>query len=385
LSGGRNDRAVDVAIVGAGIAGASAAYFLAPRARVVILEREAQPGYHTTGRSAALYSATYGNASVRSLTRASRAFYDNPPAGFAEHSLLKPRGVVFFGRSEHRAALDAQADELRATGGKVEWLAPEEIRARVPALRPEWAAVGLSEPDAEDIDVHALLSGFLRGARAAGATVVTDAALETAETENGRWRLTTRTEEIQADILVNAAGAWADEVAQRAGAAPLGLAPLRRTAVVFECKRFTDTARWPAAVDATEDLYFRPEAGRMLASPADETPSPPCDAQPEELDIATLIERLPHLRARPLARRRLRSRSPRVLLARRTGRLRHPDRTGDGPARRRARQQRPAPRRPHRRRRRSRQRQPRALQIADALKRSSGLATPRPPRFRTCV
>jgi len=292
LSGGRNDRAVDVAIVGAGIAGASAAYFLAPRARVVILEREAQPGYHTTGRSAALYSATYGNASVRSLTRASRAFYDNPPAGFAEHSLLKPRGVVFFGRSEHRAALDAQADELRATGGKVEWLAPEEIRARVPALRPEWAAVGLSEPDAEDIDVHALLSGFLRGARAAGATVVTDAALETAETENGRWRLTTRTEEIQADILVNAAGAWADEVAQRAGAAPLGLAPLRRTAVVFECKRFTDTARWPAAVDATEDLYFRPEAGRMLASPADETPSPPCDAQPEELDIATLIERL---------------------------------------------------------------------------------------------
>jgi len=284
--------AYDVAIVGAGIAGASAAYFLAPHARVVILEREAQPGYHTTGRSAALYSETYGNASVRSLTRASRAFYQASPAGFAARPLLTPRGVVFFGRAEHRAALQAQADELRATGGRIEWLSPEELLARVPALRPEWAAVGLSEPDAEDIDVHALLSGFLRGARAAGANVITDAALEAAETDNRRWRLATRAGEIRADILVNAAGAWADEVARLAGAAPLGLAPLRRTAVVFESRQFTDTAAWPAAVDATEDLYFRPEAGRMLASPADETLSPPCDAQPEELDVATLIERL---------------------------------------------------------------------------------------------
>jgi D-arginine dehydrogenase len=284
--------AYDVAIVGAGIAGASAAYFLAPHARVAILEREAQPGYHSTGRSAALYSQTYGNASVRSLTRASRAFYDEPSAGFTAQPLLAPRGVVFFGRAEQRAALEAQADELRATGGRIEWLAPQDLRLRVPALRPAWAAVGLHEPDAEDIDVHALLSGFLHGARAAGATLTTNAELEAADHENGRWRLTTPAGEIHADILVNAAGAWADDVARMAGAAPLGLAPLRRTAVVFECKRFTDTARWPTAVDATEDLYFRPEAGRMLASPADETPSPPCDAQPEELDVATLIERL---------------------------------------------------------------------------------------------
>lgn len=297
-----NRAAYDVAIVGAGIAGASAAYFLAPQARVAVLERETQPGYHTTGRSAALYSETYGNASVRSLTRASRAFYDEPPAGFAEHTLLTPRGVVFFGREDHRKMLEAHADELRATGGRIEWLAPEEIVARVPALRPAWAAVGLAEPDAEDIDVHALLSGFLRGARAAGATLITDAALEAAAYDNGGWRLTTRAGEIRAGILVNAAGAWADEVASLAGAAPLGLAPLRRTAIVFECRQFTDTARWPAAVDATEDLYFRPDAGRMLASPADETPSPPCDAQPEELDIATLIERLQKATAFDIAR-----------------------------------------------------------------------------------
>jgi D-arginine dehydrogenase len=282
----------DIAIVGAGIAGASAAYFLAPQARVVVLEREAQPGYHTTGRSAALFSETYGNASVRSLTRASRAFYDAPPAGFAAQPLLAPRGVVFFGRKEHGPLLEARAGELRATGGRVEWLRPDEILARVPALRPEWAATGLYEPNAEDIDVHALLSGFLRGARAAGARLVTDAALEALQHDGRRWTLRTRAGELRADIVVNAAGAWADEVAGLAGATPLRLAPLRRTAILFECARFTGTARWPATVDATENLYFRPEAGRMLASPADETPSPPCDAQPEELDIALLIDRL---------------------------------------------------------------------------------------------
>ncbi|MEJ2175887.1 MAG: FAD-binding oxidoreductase [bacterium] len=282
----------EIAIVGAGIAGASAAYFLAPKARVIVLEREDQPGYHTTGRSAALFSETYGNASVRSLTRASRAFYRAPPAGFAAHPLLTPRGVVFFGQKEHGLLLEAQAGELRATGGRVEWLKPEEVLARVPALRPEWAAVGLLEPDAEDIDVHALLIGFLRGARAAGAPLVADAALEAMDHDGHRWRLHTHAGEIRADIVVNAAGAWADEVATLAGATPLGLAPLRRTAIVFECARHTDTARWPATVDATEDFYFRPEAGRMLASPADETPSPPCDAQPEELDVALLIDRL---------------------------------------------------------------------------------------------
>jgi len=282
----------DVAIVGAGIAGASAAYFLSPRARVVVLEREDQPGYHTTGRSAALFSETYGNASVRSLTRASRNFFKAPPDGFATHPLLTPRGVVFFGRKEHGPLLEAQAGELRGTGGRIEWLRPDEILARVPALRPEWAAVGLYEPDAEDIDVHALLTGFLRGARTAGAQLATDAALEAMDHDGRHWRLRTRAGEFRADIVINAAGAWADEVATLAGATPLGLAPLRRTAIVFECSRHTDTARWPATVDATEDLYFRPEAGRMLASPADETPSPPCDAQPEELDVALLIDRL---------------------------------------------------------------------------------------------
>lgn len=282
----------DVAIVGAGIAGASAAHFLAPQARVVLLEREDQPGYHTTGRSAALFSETYGNASVRALSRASRGFFDAPPRGFSDHALLAPRGVVFFGRRAHRALLEEHAEDLRSTGGAVEWLAPAALRARVPALRPEWADVGLFEPDAEDIDVHALLTGFLRGARAAGARIMTGAGLESAAHDGRRWALRTRAGTIEADVLVNAAGAWADDVAALAGAVPLGITPLRRTAIVFECPRFGGATDWPMAVDATEDLYFRPEAGRFLASPADETQSPPCDAQPDELDVAQLIERL---------------------------------------------------------------------------------------------
>ena len=282
----------DVAIVGAGIAGASAAHFLAPRARIVVLEREDQPGYHTTGRSAALFSETYGNATVRALSRASRAFFDSPPPGFTDGPLLSPRGVVFFGRSEHRASLERHADELRRTGDRVEWLAPAALLARVPALRREWAAVGLLEPAAEDIDVHALLTGFLRCARAAGAQVMTGAGLKAAAHDGRRWRLQTHAGEFTADTVVNAAGAWADDLAALAGAAPLGLTPLRRTAIVFECPRFGGASDWPMAVDATEDLYFRPEAGRFLASPADETVSPPCDAQPDELDVARLIERL---------------------------------------------------------------------------------------------
>jgi len=229
---------------------------------------------------------------VRALTRASRAFFKSPPAGFAQNPLLTPRGVVFFGREEHRLRLEEHADELRSTGGRIEWLAPDVVHRRAPALKREWTQVGLHEPDAEDIDVHALLTGFLRGARASGAQLVTDAELREVEHANGTWTLNTRAGAFRAEVLVDAAGAWADEVAGLAGAAPIGLAPLRRTAIVFECRRFQPDAGWPAAVDATESFYFRPEAGRFLASPADETPSPPCDAQPEEIDIATLIERM---------------------------------------------------------------------------------------------
>lgn len=285
----------EVVIVGAGIAGASAAYFLAPHARVTLIERESQPGYHTTGRSAALFAESYGNATVRAITRASRAFLESPPAGFTATPLLAPRGHLIFGRADQRARLEEHAEEMAANGGAPIRLSGAEVRARVPALREDHAHAGVLDAAAEDMDVHALHQGFLRGARAAGATVVTGAELLAAEREGERWKLRTRAGEFAADVLVDASGAWADDVARIAGAAPLGIQPLRRTAIVFECARFSGAAhdaRWPMAIDPEETLYFRPEAGKFLASPADETPSPPCDAQPEELDVALLIERL---------------------------------------------------------------------------------------------
>lgn len=282
----------DIAIVGAGIAGASAAYFLAPHASVLVLEREEQPGYHTTGRSAALFSEAYGNAVVRALTRASRAFFESPPAGFAGHPLLAPRGHLIFCTPEQRTLLDAAAADMSATGTRVQELSSAEVRVLVPALRESHAHAGVLDASAQDLDVHALLQGFLRGARARGARVVQRAELRAADFSTGRWRLATSAGEFSAAVLVNASGAWADEVAQIAGAGQLGIQPLRRTAVVFECGRHAGARAWPMAVSADESLYFRPEGGNFLASPADETPSPACDAQPDELDVAVLIDRL---------------------------------------------------------------------------------------------
>lgn len=282
----------EIAIVGAGIAGASAAYFLAPHARVLLLEREAQPGYHTTGRSAALFSEAYGNAAVRALTRASRSFFESPPEAFAGHPLLAPRGHLIFCTSDQRALLDAAAADMAATGTKLRELTGAQVRALVPALRESHAQAGVLDVAAQDVDVHTLLQGFLRGARARGARLVCGAELQRADFAAGRWQLDSRAGAFRARLLVNAAGAWGDEVARLANVKPLNLQPLRRSAIVFECARHAGARDWPMAVSADESLYFRPEAGNFLASPADETLSPPCDAQPDEIDIAILVERL---------------------------------------------------------------------------------------------
>lgn len=282
----------DVAIAGAGMAGASLAYALAPRLRVVVLERESQPGYHTTGRSAALFSEVYGNDLVRALSRASRAFLESPGAGFAEHPLLTPRGTLFFAAAGQLAQLQALHAEIAPRAAALRWCAAAEVCARVPALRPEAAQAGLFEPDASDIDVHALHQGYLRGARARGASIVCNAEIESARYAAARWTLVTRAGRCSAALVVNAAGAWADTLAELAGAARLGLTPLRRTALVFEDAGHWDCRHWPLAVDIDEQMYFKPDAGRLLASPADETPSPPCDAQPDELDVAILLDRL---------------------------------------------------------------------------------------------
>ncbi len=285
----------DFLIIGGGIAGASAAFELgrrAPNARVVLLEREDAPGYHATGRSAALFLETYGGAVVRALARCSRPFLEAPPAGFAATPLLAPRGVLHIARDDQREAAERLFAECRPHTGDLRLIDGRAVAALQPVLRPGYAVCGVHEPGAMDMDVDALLQGFLRGFKARGGTLLNAAEARTIERHDGNWRVVTTQGTVRAATIVNAAGAWADQVAERAGLAPLGLVAKRRTAITVDPPPGTDMREWPMTVDADEAFYFKPEAGRVLVSPCDETPMPPCDAQADEWDVAVAADHL---------------------------------------------------------------------------------------------
>ncbi len=285
----------DFAVVGGGIAGASAAAHLARHGRVVVLERENQPGHHATGRSAAMYTETYGNPTIRALTLASRAFLETPPAGFSDHPLLSPRGLMLIATTELAERLAAMYDDFAPQCPDLERIDGTAAHRLVPALKPGTVAAAVFEPGAREIDVHRLLSGYLGLVRRNGGRVVTDAEVTAITREGGAWSLATRAGRFSALVVVDAAGAWADSIARLAGLEPIGITPKRRTAVIVELPAGLDAAAWPLTILADETLYFRPEAGRLLVSPADETPSPACDAQPEDTDVALGIERLTRL------------------------------------------------------------------------------------------
>jgi D-arginine dehydrogenase len=286
-------QSTDVLIIGAGMAGASAAYFLAANRRVTVLERETQPGYHATGRSAAMYSETYGNATVRAITSASRGFYFDPPIGFSDYPLIAERGSLIVGAAADEASLHALWQDMRELVPNVQWWTQATILQRVPVMRPEMAHCGVFEPDAMDMDVHAIHQGFLRGAKAAGMQLVCGAGVQHIQREPGSgWRVDTTAGSFTAPIVVNAAGAWCDELARMAGVAPVGLVPKRRTAFTSEAPAGCDISAWPLVIDAHESFYFKPDAGVLLLSPANEDPVSPQDVQPEELDIAIAVDRV---------------------------------------------------------------------------------------------
>lgn len=286
-------REFDVVIAGAGIAGASLGWRLAGRRSVLVLEAESQPGYHATGRSAAMFMESYGPAGVRALTRASRAFYEAPPAGFADVPLLSPRGALYVATRDQEALLRHTRDELAPGCRTLESLDAAATLARVPCLRPDVVHGALLDPDAQDIDVHALHQGFLRGLRSRGGVLATGASLAAARHDGTRWTLRLGDgQTVRAATLVNAAGAWADAVAALAGVAPVGLEPRRRSAFTFKPPEGVDASGWPAVVGVDEGWYFKPDAGRLLGSPANADPTVPHDVRPEELDIAIGIDRI---------------------------------------------------------------------------------------------
>ncbi len=290
----------DIAIIGAGIAGASLAWSLGQRSggrlRVALVEMESQPGYHTTGRSAAFWVESYGGPGIVPLTRASRPFFDAPPPGFCDRALLHSRDAVMLAPPDDAAfpggALATLAAEFDHSGVAytrvdAEWLAASPLGAM---LRPEWRTAGVRQPGCFDIDVAALHQGFLRGQGAWKPILIRDAELTAITRERGAWHLETRAGPIVATTVVNAAGAWADSVAALAGARPRGLVPLRRTMAVLAIDP-PPAADLPITMDAAERFYFKPDAGKLWLSPHDETPDVPHDVQPDEMDLAVVIDR----------------------------------------------------------------------------------------------
>lgn len=285
----------DFIVIGGGIAGASVAYWLAPHGKVVLLERESQPGYHTTGRSAALFMESYGTPQVRALTLASRAFLKTPPAGFAEHPLLSPRGALLVATPGQEKELQEHWELLRAMSPRSRLLTPREACELVPVLHPDKVLGAVLEPDAMDMDVHAIHQGYLRGLRKAGGSIVNNAGVTALKHEGASWQVTAGNASYEAPIVLNAAGAWVDQMAELAGLRGIGLQPCRRSAMIFAPPsdlRASTVAAWPMVISADESWYFKPDAGMLLGSPANADPVEPHDVQAEELDIATAIYRI---------------------------------------------------------------------------------------------
>lgn len=282
----------EIVVIGAGIVGLSAASELAADAHVTVLEMESQPAYHSSGRSAATYIEPYDNMTVAQLTMASHAFFHAPPAGFSEVPLIHPRGGITLCPEGQEAVFEAFLRDWAVPCPRIHEISVQAALDMIPVLRRDYVRRAALDPTVVDLDVHALITAHRRRVLAHGGQVLVQQKVIGID-RGARW--TVRTDAgnaFTADIVIDAAGAWGEQVAALAGVRGVGLVPKRRTAVLIDAPAGVPSAHWPMVHDATSSFYFRPESGRLMVSPADKTPSPPCDAQPEEIDVAIAIDRV---------------------------------------------------------------------------------------------
>jgi D-arginine dehydrogenase len=277
----------DIAIIGGGIAGLSLAYFLSGQRSVVVLEQESALGYHSTGRSAAEFVLRYNSPEVCNLAAISRQFFDAPPEGFTDIPLLHPRGGITIANAEKAERLRAQFEAERRHA-PLSLMTPEEAIARVPFLGPAYVKAAYFDPEFWDIEVESLLQGYVKGARRTGAEIRMGAGVTDIRDDGAHWQIETRNGPVIARMIVNASGGWADSIATLAGVRPLGIVPHRRTAILLDLPGI-DPSAMPEVAELDEEFYFKPDAFRLLVSPADETPCEPGDVQPEEIDVAWAV------------------------------------------------------------------------------------------------
>ena len=283
----------DFIIIGSGIAGMSAAYRLSDHGKVIVLEKEAHLGYHTTGRSAAFFTENYGNKTIRALTKASRYFLENPTESFLNNPLMSLNGgVLMIANSNQTDVVEKELKYAHENTAKVFEISKKEALKMVPALKGSYLDRALHEPYSKVMDVDLIHQGYARGAKKNETKIYFNQEVIKISKDKNLWNIKTKNETYSAPIVINAAGAWCDEIALLANCKPLGIKPKRRTIIIFKNTDNYIINKWPVVIDIKDNFYFKPEAGKFLASPADETDSPPCDAQPEEIDIALTVERL---------------------------------------------------------------------------------------------
>ena len=285
-------RECDFLVIGAGIGGTSCAHWLARDHSVIVLEMEDHPGYHTTGRSVAVYTEAYGPRTIRALAISGGEFFQKPPREFTDVPLCKPHGLMFIAREDQKSVLYEALGSVRDLSPDIHEISVDQAIDLVPVLRRDYLAAAFLDPNTLALDVNAIHQGYIRGLKRHSADIVTNAEVRSFDRKAGKWHVDTPVGEFAAPVVINGAGAWADVVAERIGARKIGLQPKRRTVIAFAPPAGVNGDQWPVTFDTEEKFYFKVDAGTVLGSPADETPVPPQDVQPEELDIAITVDRI---------------------------------------------------------------------------------------------